>query len=422
MNRLLLKQILMNPLKNERGVAALMGVVMGIVIVGSIAFNFLAESRQKQTGSVLTYTSTNAFMIAEAGMRYAQKCLIATDATCTTPFPNSQNNADWTVTVPGSIASTGFGDGSFAVTFPTNAGNDPDNIFAIATGTYKGAQRTIRRFISRACVLGQNAASSCLGTITNNNSTITPPPTGAASTVCPAGGPVGASVPPPLANPTVPPACNANCNGGNGSCPNFNAGNHLTGGFLNRATFCNMNINGVTVAQTSDADLTDDTITVLGNLVVRDQASLRLNNDNATSAINTTINVYGNTTLRNGGNIRVNGTLTLQSGATNANTVALRDSSQVNVISGNVGDALIMAQGNISINNTSRFVGGLMSNSAIIIRNNGNVTGSIQANNVRLRNNAQLTFTPIPPGTLPGGNTPGISQCTSGATGPGWSE
>ena len=148
---------------------------------------------------------------------------------------------------------------------------------------------------------------------------------------------------------------------------------------------------------------------------------------NTTTSDNTTIIVYGNTRLRDGGNIRVNGTVTLQSGTpdgsgASTNTVVMRDASQFNVTQGNVGNALIMAPGNITISNTSRFIGGLMSNGTITILNNGNVEGSLQASNVLLRNNAQLTFTPIPPGTLPGGNTPGITQCTSGATGPGWSE
>ena len=414
----------MTPLKNERGVAALMGVVFGIIIVGTIAFNFLIESRQKQTGSALTYTSTNAFLIAEAGMRYAQKCLIATDATCTTPFPNSQNNADWTVTVPGTINATNFGDGSFTVTFPTNAGNDPDNIFAVSTGTYKGAQRTIRRFISRACSLGQNASTSCLGTISTNNSVISPPTSTA--TTCPAGGPVGA-----FSNPPRPSACGAStCNGSNGNCPNFNAGAHLTGGFLNRSVFCNMDINGTTIAQTSETEAgmndpqteSDDSIIVAGNLTVQDQASLRLTNDSGTPTDNTLLTVFGNTILREGGSIRVNGTLTVQSGTDSGNTFVMRDVSQLNVSQGNVGNALVMTQGSVNIRNTSRLIGGLMSNGTVTLSNNGTVTGSIQANNVTLRNNAQLTFTPIPPGTLPGGNTPGITQCTSGATGPGWSE
>ena len=157
--------------------------------------------------------------------------------------------------------------------------------------------RTIRRFISRACVLGQNAASSCLGTVTNNNSTITPTPTGAATNVCLAGGPVGTNVPPTLV--PNPAACSTSCNGSHPSCPDFSAAGHLDGnGFLTRTTFCRMNINGTTIVRTSEQETgvgtgnNDDTITVLRNLVIEGQASLRLSDDATvplTTSDNTTI-------------------------------------------------------------------------------------------------------------------------------------
>ncbi|MGK0179866.1 MAG: Tfp pilus assembly protein PilX, partial [Nitrospinales bacterium] len=115
MNRFLFNHIT-RPLKNPRGVAALMGVILGIVIMAAIAFNFLAESRQKQAGAILTYTSTNAFMIAEAGLRYAEKCLTSTEATC----PSGVNEqSDWTdVDNSDNIAATAFGGGTFAIYFP----------------------------------------------------------------------------------------------------------------------------------------------------------------------------------------------------------------------------------------------------------------------------------------------------------------
>ncbi|MEC7641492.1 MAG: hypothetical protein VYC17_04970 [Nitrospinota bacterium] len=50
-------------LKNESGIAALMGALVVIVIVAIAAINFCKETEQKYPGAALTYTSTNAFLL-----------------------------------------------------------------------------------------------------------------------------------------------------------------------------------------------------------------------------------------------------------------------------------------------------------------------------------------------------------------------
>ena len=306
-----------HPLKNESGAAALMGIVMGLIIMGTIAFNFLAESRQKQSGAILTYTSTNAFMIAEAGIRFVEKCLTTTDATCATHFPDSQNNADWT-TIDDTITDIPFGDGAFTITFATHASNDADNIFVVSTGTYKGAQRSIRRFIPR---FGQcpfidvsQPATSCtngsgVGTANLNNSSITPPlPNPAPQVDCPTDGGGNVDLVPAL--PALPAEC-VGCP--NAACPNFNAGNHLNGSnfLIPRANnyFCTMNINNATVVKTTvnDGINNDDEILVAKVFRVQDTATVKLNDDAATIVSSTFTVTPGTDRVNWVGNTLANG-------------------------------------------------------------------------------------------------------------------
>ncbi len=142
------------PLNNERGVAALVSIILAIIILGSVAFNFVAETRQKQSGSILTYTSTNSLMIAEAGLRLTQKCLAVEDITWGCPAI-LQANSDWTTITSADNFNRDFGgDGNFAISFPGDTGNDAGKIFITSTGTFRGAQRSLSRLITRsACVL-----------------------------------------------------------------------------------------------------------------------------------------------------------------------------------------------------------------------------------------------------------------------------
>jgi hypothetical protein len=292
MKKLFIKNKIVRPLKNDRGAAALMGIIMGIIIMGTIAFNFLAESRQKQSGAILTYTSTNAFMIAEAGIRFVERCLLNTEATCSTDFPDSQTSTAWStdITVSDNFSNV-FGGGSFDVSFPAHASNDADNILVVSTGNYKGAQRSIQRFIPR---FGQcpfidvsQPATSCSngggpGTQDLNNASINPPlPDPPPQVECPTDGGDVNLVPDLDVNDLT--AC-IGCP--NAACPNFNAGTHLdVDNFLvPRANnyFCNMNVNGTTVMKTSVGDTsgdTDDIITVAKKFTVQDTATVRLNDD-----------------------------------------------------------------------------------------------------------------------------------------------
>jgi len=291
------------PLNNESGAAALMGVIMGLVIIGTIAFNFLAESRLKQSGAILTYTSTNAFMIAEAGIRYTQKCLTETHATCSTDFPDSQTSTDWLTDISAADNfNNDFGDGNFAISFPGHASNDANNILVVSTGTYKGAQRSIQRFIPR---FGQcpfidvnQPATSCsngsgVGTQDLNNSFVDPPlPDPPQQIDCPTDGGGDVDLVPAL--PPLPAAC-VGCP--NAACPNFNAGSHIGASnyLVPRANnyFCNMNINSSTILRTRVDDLTgdnDNDILVAKVFKVQDTATVKLN-DNAPAIVANTFTV-----------------------------------------------------------------------------------------------------------------------------------
>ena len=68
--------------KDEDGVAALMAVIFAVVLSGTIAVNFLVESRQKQAGGALTYTSTNAFLAAETASSTSFGPASATSLSC----------------------------------------------------------------------------------------------------------------------------------------------------------------------------------------------------------------------------------------------------------------------------------------------------------------------------------------------------
>ncbi len=432
MNQLSLKNITRH-LKNERGVAALMGIVFGIIIIGSIAFNFLAESRLKQSGSILTYTSTNAFMIAEAGLRYVEKCLLEVDAAWGCPV-KLQNNSDWTTilatNVPSDNFNHDFGGGNFSISFPgsvtpthpanntAGAPNDADNIRVIATGTFRGAERSIQRFISRSCVLSLDGATSCIGTTTNNNSSITPAPSPDSFGVCPVGGIVA-----DLPALDVSHPCFDCVDSGTATtfCPNFSAGSHLTSGFLNTnpSNFCNMTINGDQVVKTSELVTTDNNILVAGNLNIDGNAaaSLQLSNDavDPNSTEETIITVYGNASLTHGGDIRVNGALTLKVGG----TLDMKNSSKINNNQGEEADAIAMVEGNVTLKNSTEFIGAIQSDATISLENNAQMTGSMQGNEIKLRNNATLIFNPD---GNPGGNTSGYLECLSSVVPPGWSE
>ena len=486
MRKLLLQRIPL-PLNNERGIAALVTIILAIIILGSVAFNFIAETRQKQAGSILTYTSTNSLMIAEAGLRYTQKCLTAVDAAwgCPTVL---QNNADWTTITAADDFNKDFGgDGNFAVSFPVNAGNDAGKIFVISTGTFKGGQRSLSRFIARACVLGDNAITSCLGTTTKNNSFVDPPlPDPPVTGECPDDPPGFVDI------PDAPVECDS-CP--SASCPDFDTGSHLLAGNILDPTFtrfCDFNLSGSDEVKTNEDD--HSTIVVKKDLEIKDLATLKLNDDGpdtnqftaatndkltvaghtyvvddqvglfttdtlpaglsdsatyfvidivgntfklsltaspgspvditdtgtgthtvTSSAIDTTINVYGNATLKNSGDIRVKGALTLQVDG----TYDMKNASRVNNNEGLSANASAWVEGNVSIKNSSLFIGSVATDGTLTLKNNAEIQGALFGNEVVLKNNATVVFTDNEDA---GSNTEGYNQCSSGASGQVWSE
>ena len=400
------------PLNNEQGVAALITIIMAIIILGSVAFNFIAETRQKQSGSILTYTSTNALMIAEAGLRYTHKCLVQVDATwgCPTAL---HDIADWTTITSTDNFNKDFGgDGNFAISFPGHASNDDGNIFVVATGTFRGGQRSLSRFISRVCVLGENAITSCLGTTTNNNSFVDPPlPDPPVTGECPAD-------PPGMVGPfdDAPVECDS-CP--SASCPHFDTGNHLlVGNWLDPSftRFCDFKLSGGDNVKTHEAD--HISITVKKDLEIKDNATLRLNDD-ASDPLDgtkeTTITIYDDANLQNNGEIRVKGALTLNV----SDTLLMQNSSRINNQQGEAANASVWVENNATIKNSSLIVGSVASDGTISIKNNAEIQGSLFGYSVELKNNATVVYTDNEDA---GSNTTGYSQCASGDVGANWSE
>jgi hypothetical protein len=408
MKRISLKKYIA-PIKNEHGAAALISVVMAIIVLGSIAFNFVAETRQKQAGSILTYTSTNSVMIAEAGLRYTEKCLLEIDAGCPASI---QNVSDWTTITSGDNFNKDFGgDGNFAISFPGHANNDEGNIYVTSTGTFKGGQRSLSRFISRVCVLGENAVTSCLATSVKNNSVIDPVPNPPPDPVCPAD-------PPGIVGPfpDAPSECDS-CP--SASCPNFSTGLHLLAGNIldpSFTRFCDFKIKNGETVKTNEADHIN--IVVKKDFEIEDNATLKLN-DNAVDPLDgtkdTTITVYDDGTLKNNGEIRVKGTLTLNI----SDKFEMKNSSRVNNNQGEAANASVWVENNVTIKNSSLFVGSVASDGTIELKNNAEVQGALFGYEVKLKNNATIIYTD---NENAGSNSSGYSLCGSGETGQNWSE
>jgi hypothetical protein len=169
--------------QGQEGASMLMAVVLAIVTMAAIVFNFLAESEQKQSGASVTYTSTNAFLLADAGVRYVEKCLKNPPLTpdlC----PTGASSVDWKndfITTPATTFTKNFptsnSSGTFSIEFIQNAINDTNNIRIRSTGTYRGAIRTIGSTVSRftTCVLGQQSISYCTSSSIKNSASTTDP-------------------------------------------------------------------------------------------------------------------------------------------------------------------------------------------------------------------------------------------------------
>ena len=404
---------ILSPLNNERGVAALVSIILAIIILGSIAFNFIAETRQKQSGSAMTYTSTNALMIAEAGLRYTHKCLVAEDVSWGCPAI-LQGNTDWTTITSANNFNKDFGgDGNFAISFPGHVNNNEGSIYVTSTGTFRGAQRSLSRFISKVCVLGENAITSCVATSTQNNSFIDPPlPDPPVTGECPTDPPGIVDIPADTSD------CSSNCGGP--TCPDFVYNTHAPA--PNRildpsfTQFCDFILVDDQVVKTNEADHIN--ILIGKDFKIKNNATLRLNNDAADpldDTKDTTITIYNNADFQNNGEIRINGTLTLNV----AGELSMKNSSRINNSQGEAANASAWVEGNATIKNSSLLVGSLSSDGTILLKNNAEVQGALFGNEVSLKNNATVIYT----GNEDAGtNTPGYAQCVSGSAAPIWSE
>ena len=164
-----LKKYFSRHLTNRSGVAALMAVIMAVVILILVASNFWVETSQKQAGSVLTYSSANAYFLAETGIRYAEFCLTSpSDANCPCFAVNgcASDAALGTVTMNKTF---GDGRGSFTVTFDVSALPD---VRMNSTGKFVEAERFISRLFCQgggSCPLATNSYTTCTPIIFVNN-------------------------------------------------------------------------------------------------------------------------------------------------------------------------------------------------------------------------------------------------------------
>ena len=158
-------------LKNEAGIAALIMVIAALIIVSLVGINFVIEQENKHQGAAVTVNAEQAQANAEAGWRYAQKCLTGSDPSCpcNTGAPNDCLN--WIGMVNFPVIPFGGSGGSFQVSFP-NVGVDPANcaIEITSTGIANNTQRTIndiftRNNIGAADVVAVDNSQSFLGPV-----------------------------------------------------------------------------------------------------------------------------------------------------------------------------------------------------------------------------------------------------------------
>jgi Tfp pilus assembly protein PilX len=130
--------------RNQKGAALLMVVIFGMAILASVAYSFFADTGQKQSGSAVAFSSINAFMVAESGLRYAEKCVEppANDTNC----PCGANCAVWTTMADFTTAlPAANGRGTFTVAFTNKTST---TMKATATGNFAGAVRKVSKNFS----------------------------------------------------------------------------------------------------------------------------------------------------------------------------------------------------------------------------------------------------------------------------------
>ena len=97
----------------------------------------------------------------------------------------------------------------------------------------------------------------------------------------------------------------------------------------------------------------------------------------------------------------------------------MKNSSRVNNNQGEAANASVWAEGDVTIKNSSLFVGSVASDGTLQLENNAEVQGALQGQSVSLRNNATVIYTD---NENAGSNSSGYSLCGSGETGQNWSE
>ncbi|KMP10515.1 hypothetical protein UR09_05995 [Candidatus Nitromaritima sp. SCGC AAA799-A02] len=161
--------------RDEDGVAALMAVILAVIIIGTIITNFLVESQQKQAGGALSYSSANAFLMSEAGLRFAEKCLLeggTSEAGC--PCTSWTGGCDDWTTAPANFPSDiSFGDsrGSFEIQVTPI---DSSQITVTSIGKFAGALRAFTKIVAKTCQLQESAITACTSIEFKNNSSVDP--------------------------------------------------------------------------------------------------------------------------------------------------------------------------------------------------------------------------------------------------------
>ncbi len=381
-------------IKGQSGIAALMGAVITVVVLGTVALNFWVESKHKHAGSALTRTSTNAFFIAESGIRYVEGCLIK-DPTNTSCWCNQGGSSCSTwATVPDITTPIPISGGAFTVAFSAKSAS---SVRAASIGTFNMAERIIAKTVSMAggCAFTTHSVSACTSINILNNAE-----TDASTGLVPCELPLVESI----------PEFDASCP--NATYPNFNFATHVTAGELNQFKFCKLVIDG----SDSFTISSNKTIEIENNLILKNQSSIKIrNNAKVVFKARGFIKVKNNADFDVNDSTNKDGALTLHSNG----LFKLDNTGKINQVHGlnqtpiiGVEDVLVLAGTNATTENSTVFVGGIIANDDILVKNNNDSYGALFGDNVTLKNNSNLVY-----GSLAGSEAEGYGQCQGGAGG-----
>ncbi|WP_282012093.1 DUF7305 domain-containing protein [Nitrospina watsonii] len=355
-------------LHNERGIAALVLVLLGTALVAVIALSFLIQTQTKQYGSALASTGSNAFMAAEAGLRYTETCLLLNDVNC----PAVTANTDWTLLVTGFTKTFGSGNGDFTTSF---APVDASTVVVTSVGTYRGAQREVSKTIVQAnsCKLAENVVTSCQAPSVHPQASVT----GTVETgYCP-----NPQLVDPIAFPGTP-----------GGCPNLDYIPMVNAPVLLAPYhYCNYS-HLISYDITINSDIT---IYVAQKLTMENASRLIING-------NVTIYVGDEILMKDNAEIQVNGTLTIHT----EKTLTMENSTIINAVGGNAANVLLLAEEDVTLKDNSVFVGGIISDKKVTFEQNSVLTGAILADAVDLKKDTTATWA-----ATAATNSPQYNQC-----------